>query len=243
QYVRINRAGFRDREREIQKAAHTIRIAVLGNSWTEALQVPLGGTFCAVAERELSGCASAAGNAVEILNFGVSGYSSAQELLTLHLIVSKYHPDVVVLAFYTARDVLNNLRAFNNAANPDQSPYFMYRNGSLVLDDSFCRLPSLQPMQIRLQNIRDAANEHSLLLRTSTDMMRKMREQGTRDLLAGKAAESGIGELENAIYNQPTQPAIEEAWRVTEGLIVAMRDEARTLNARFRIVALANRPQ
>src|SRR5262245_11300165 len=47
QYVRINRAGFRDREREIQKAAHTIRIAVLGNSWTEALQVPLGGTFCA----------------------------------------------------------------------------------------------------------------------------------------------------------------------------------------------------
>src|SRR5947207_3009658 len=68
QYVRINHAGFRDQERYIEKPAHTIRIAVLGNSWTEALQVPLESTFCAVAERELARCAAAAGSKVEVLN-------------------------------------------------------------------------------------------------------------------------------------------------------------------------------
>ena len=38
QYVRINRAGFRDEERAIEKPRGSVRIAVLGNSWTEALQ-------------------------------------------------------------------------------------------------------------------------------------------------------------------------------------------------------------
>jgi len=85
QYVRINRDGFRDRERRMEKPAHTTRIAVLGNSWTEALQVPLESTFCAVMERELARCAAASDNRVEVLNFGTSGYSSAQELLTLRL--------------------------------------------------------------------------------------------------------------------------------------------------------------
>src|SRR6266852_4603823 len=45
QYVRINSHGFRDRERSFEKPPNTFRIAILGNSWTEALQVPLDKTF------------------------------------------------------------------------------------------------------------------------------------------------------------------------------------------------------
>src|ERR1700683_3687347 len=41
QYVSINSHGFRDYERSYEKPPNTVRIAVLGNSWTEALQVPL----------------------------------------------------------------------------------------------------------------------------------------------------------------------------------------------------------
>src|SRR5580700_2496494 len=37
QFVHINLHGFRDQERSYEKPADTVRIAVLGNSWTEAL--------------------------------------------------------------------------------------------------------------------------------------------------------------------------------------------------------------
>ena len=36
---------------------------------------------------------------------------------------------------------------------------------------------------------------------------------------------------------------MQNAWRVTEGLLLAMRDEVRSHGAQFRIVTLANRPQ
>src|ERR1700739_1233283 len=38
QYIQINSHGFHDLEHSFEKPANTIRIAVLGNSWTEALQ-------------------------------------------------------------------------------------------------------------------------------------------------------------------------------------------------------------
>ena len=40
-YIKINSAGLRDREHAIAKPPNTVRIAVLGDSMTEALQVPL----------------------------------------------------------------------------------------------------------------------------------------------------------------------------------------------------------
>src|SRR6267378_4979100 len=40
-YVRINSDGLRDREHSKAKPAKTIRIAVLGDSFTEAMHVPM----------------------------------------------------------------------------------------------------------------------------------------------------------------------------------------------------------
>ena len=49
----INSAGFRDREHPLAKPPDTIRIAVLGDSFAEAVQVPLELTFWSVLEDEL----------------------------------------------------------------------------------------------------------------------------------------------------------------------------------------------
>src|SRR5215831_326603 len=54
QMVRINSRGFRDRERSYEKAPGTFRIAVLGNSWTEALQVPVEKTYASVLQQLLN---------------------------------------------------------------------------------------------------------------------------------------------------------------------------------------------
>jgi hypothetical protein len=83
QYVVINGDGMRDREHARTKPAGTIRIAVIGDSFAAALAVPMEDAFWSVLERQLSTCSALASRRIEVLNFGVPGYGTAQELITL----------------------------------------------------------------------------------------------------------------------------------------------------------------
>jgi lysophospholipase L1-like esterase len=133
-YVRINSAGLRDVEHSKAKPANTLRIAIIGDSYAEALQVPLENAFWKVAENRLQNCSALGGKTVEVINFGVSGYGTAQELITLQKQVWEYSPDVVLLAFTTNNDVTDNARALKKT---DEIPYFVYRDKKLELDNSF----------------------------------------------------------------------------------------------------------
>ncbi|MDY6807072.1 MAG: hypothetical protein SXA11_25125, partial [Cyanobacteriota bacterium] len=55
-FVEINSDGLRDREYSKTKPENTLRIAVLGDSFTEAVHVPHEQTFGSVMERELAKC-------------------------------------------------------------------------------------------------------------------------------------------------------------------------------------------
>lgn len=243
QRIRINQQGFRDLERSYDKPADVLRIAVLGNSWTEALQVPLEKTYEAVLEQLLNERGCFPGKRVEVLNFGVAGYSTAQEWLLLQQEVWNYHPDMVLLAFYSARDVSNNVRELNNTASPEQSPYFVYDREKLVLDESFRALPALQERELKLQDWSVRISEHVHVLQAINALRQFGKTQVALAAVRERTAQSGMENLEYSIYAPPTLPAMEKAWRVTEGLLLAMRDDVHTHGAQFRIVTLANRPQ
>ncbi len=55
-YVRINNAGLRDREHTKAKPPGVLRVAVLGDSFAEAMQVDQDRTFWSVLERHLNAC-------------------------------------------------------------------------------------------------------------------------------------------------------------------------------------------
>jgi hypothetical protein len=136
-YVRVNADGLRDREHAKPKPAGVLRVAVLGDSYAEALQVAQEAAFWSVAEQRLrAACGSLAGREVEFVNFGVSGYGTAQELFTLRERAWDYEPDVVLLAVTTNNDLTDNTRALKGT---DEIPYFVMRGDELVLDDSFRR--------------------------------------------------------------------------------------------------------
>src|SRR5687768_4341292 len=82
-YVKINSRGLRDREHAEAKPQGVYRIAVLGDSYAEALQVPLEDTFWWLLPKRLESCGFRPGERIEVINFGVSGYGTAQQLLTL----------------------------------------------------------------------------------------------------------------------------------------------------------------
>jgi lysophospholipase L1-like esterase len=105
-HFRINHQGMRaDRDYSYQKPTGVRRIIVLGDSFTAGLEVENEQTFCSVLERELR----RAGLNVEVLNAGVSGFSTAEECLYLERELMKYQPDLVIVSF-CGNDLDDNVR-------------------------------------------------------------------------------------------------------------------------------------
>jgi hypothetical protein len=126
-----------------RKPPNTLRIAVLGDSFIEAVHVPYEQSVCAVLQQELAQhCSVAPGQQVEVLNFGMTAYSTAQELLTLREEVWRYAPDVVVLALFTGNDLSDNSAALDTGSYITAErcrPYFRVVHDSLVLDAVWMR--------------------------------------------------------------------------------------------------------
>jgi lysophospholipase L1-like esterase len=102
-----NNRGFRDtRDFPYAKPVGTLRVLALGDSHTQGYEVRQEATFSAVLERYLR----THGMRAEVLNAGVSGFGTAEELAFLENEGYRYQPDVVVVAFY-ANDFEDNLKA------------------------------------------------------------------------------------------------------------------------------------
>src|SRR5262245_42026559 len=68
-FVSINADGWRDRDHALEKPANAYRIVVLGDSYSEARQVPVEKAFWALLPRELERCGFQPGKRIESLNF------------------------------------------------------------------------------------------------------------------------------------------------------------------------------
>jgi hypothetical protein len=106
-----NSRGLRDaREFAYEKPPGTLRVLALGDSHTQGYEVRQEATFSAVLERYLNTHLHARGGKAEVLNAGVSGFSTAEAAAYLEAEGHRYQPDVVVLGFY-ANDFEDNLKA------------------------------------------------------------------------------------------------------------------------------------
>ncbi len=256
-YVRINSDGLRDTEHSKQKPANTLRIAVIGDSYAEALQVPLENAFWKLAENRLQQCSALGGKTVEVINFGVSGYGTAQELITLQKQVWEYSPDVVLLAFTTNNDVTDNVLALKKT---DEIPYFVYRDNKLELDNSFRENSAFRWRNSNLSrfggwlrdNLRFVQLGHQaqyslknyLAKRRASTVSQQISNQSKPETTAPKPQNSAVRAedvgIDNLIYRAPDEAVWQEAWRVTEGLLVEMRNEVEGKNAKFLVVTLSN---
>ena len=102
-----NASGFRnERDFAYEKPAGTVRVLSLGDSHTQGFEVRQDRTFSAVVERHLSD----QGIKAEVMNAGVSGFSTAEALVFLTNEGVRYQPDVVILGFF-ANDFDDNVKA------------------------------------------------------------------------------------------------------------------------------------
>ena len=94
--VRFNSQGLRAREVPYKKMEGKIRILVLGDSQTWGSSVEQGERFTEILEDLLH----RRGINAEVLNFGVVGYGTDQELLLFNRLGIRYHPDLVIVGFF-----------------------------------------------------------------------------------------------------------------------------------------------
>jgi hypothetical protein len=223
-YVKVNSAGMRDVERTRTKPAGRLRIAVLGDSYTEAIQVEREHAFPALLEKRLAEC----GRPAEVLNFGVSGFGTAQQLLTLRSKVWDYAPEVVLLAFFPSNDVSDNSRALD----PDKlRPFFVRQGDALVLDDSFRQSPKYRVL----------ANPVYRYLRTHSRLL--MLGLKARKALAAVRAPEPVAPqigLDWLVFRPPASPEWAEAWEVTERLLATMSEEVASHGATFAITSVTD---
>lgn len=258
-YVHINGDGLRDRDHSRLKPADVLRIAVLGDSFAEAVQVKTEDAFWAVLEHDLRGCPALGGREPEVINFGVSGYGTAQELIMLRRRVWAYSPDVVLLAVTPTNDIRNNFKALEK---DERRPYFVRDGGTLLEDTSFrerlgFRLRFSSVGQA-LTSVRDASRLFQLVneaLRRVSRPIRPVhtlppsegRKSGDHDEVkqAGDTPARLQGEvgLDMATYTAPPDETWQEAWLVTEALVRQMHAEVEARGKLFMVLTVSSGPQ
>jgi hypothetical protein len=222
----------------VAKPAGTYRIAVLGDSYAEAMQVDLERTFWSLLPKRLESCGFAGGKRVETLNFGVSGYGTSNELLTLRTRVWPYSPDMVLLAFFPGNDVRNNSKGLETERF---WPFFSFKDGRLLLDTSFSDDPEFKEKQ-RIASHRALLQEsriYQLLRRARAGNIAQHFHNApvAAALAAGvKLTEPGLDEQ---VFHEPREPKWQEAWDITDRLVAAAGEDTKQHGARFVLAVLS----
>ncbi len=225
--ITIDSLGLRDIERTPAKAPGTYRVALIGDSFVEAQQVPLDSCLSRRLERALDGVA---GRHVEVWNCGVSGYTTSQEWMYLRHTVAAWHPDLVALGFLVGNDVADAVP--EKATSLRNRPFFRLAGDSLVFDRSFFRSDTPGIGWLRL---------HSRLFNWANGLRQAARIGGQR---RAAAADTG-GHVPDDLQIYAVQPDSiwSRAWRIIEREIVGTRDDARAIGADFVLAAFSGGDQ
>ncbi len=238
---RLSKVGLRDSEHSITKEAGTYRIALLGDSAVESLQVDLNQTFGKVLESLLNTKQRATVRQFEVVNFGCSSYSTGQEVLQYESEIDKYQPDAVVL-LYNRGDSLENVIHDKDRKHAEIRPYFyLDQNGQLHQDNSVLNnnMDKLKP-----QPIKDFLREHSAIhgVLTQADLSLTINEPRYRKIKSWIEALVNLPKRFDP-KNQSTLTAIypdQNDMAVTKALIERLANNIAQKNRTFILMIFPN---
>jgi hypothetical protein len=220
--IRTNSYGMIGPECTKAKAPNVIRIAVLGDSFTEALQVDFDKNYPALLETELNQLTSY-DKKIEVLNFGVSGQGTAQQLILLQSMAIEFDPDIVVLGFFPGNDIANNCREVQGDA---MRPYYTISDShSLILDaeaqsnfEKFIEKHYSSFPYVALNFVRSS----SYFITYLVQWVKSFRDGEIVVPFADKTHTALINQ--NPIYRDPPHSVYEKGWQITEALLLRVHD-------------------
>jgi lysophospholipase L1-like esterase len=235
---RFNSRGVRGPEYSLEKPPGEFRIVILGDSFAEGYTVEFNELFSEILKRRLN----EEGHRTEVINLGVAGYSTDQELLLYQSEGKRYRPDLTILMFHD-NDVWYNAQERYLPWGRGSKPVFALEHGELRLtnvpvpppaparpaEDHVGIVPVDVPLTTRLKM---TLSNRSALYRWTRDAIK------TNAALASLAAALGMTEgtvgdvkvpvaKEFGVYHDPYGPETAQAWKLTAALIGQLKREAR----------------
>ena len=207
--VRINENGLRDRSHSYERQNDIERILVLGDSFAWGYGVEESERFSQLLEKSLD---------VEVINAGISGYSTDQELLWYRSEGIKYETDLVILVV-AGNDVGDNDRDIVSTIY--YKPKYVLEEGQLVLKGS--PVPKTSPQGRFVYSLSQRSALTYFLVQRYFDLLSlysklKVNSEHTNSPVSSISAKS-------------------EPFKLTIALLDEMKNIAESRNAKFMIVA------
>ncbi|MCF7992816.1 MAG: SGNH/GDSL hydrolase family protein [Thiohalocapsa sp.] len=240
-FVETNALGFRDIEHAVGKPPESLRIAVLGDSFTEAVQVPFEQTWWQTMARRIeAGCSERGAEPAprprpEVLNFAVSGYSPAQSLRAFRDKALRFSPDIAVLVLFIGNDIAEGSPQLDDEP---MRPYLRLQDGKPVWDDGFLDSQAYRFKASPAGRALDRLKRHSRIAQTVVQAHHRIqirRGSGSRNGI-DTGIDTGINRrpdvlsepgVDNGIYRVPADDAWSAAWAATEAVLSAFAEDAR----------------
>jgi hypothetical protein len=232
-YIKINQKGLRGQEYPYAKAEGVFRILVLGDSFTAGLQVSEAETFPKLLEAQLN--QSDPQPKFEVINAGVTGYGTDNQLAYFSHEGYKYQPDLVILAFFSGNDLTDNI----------WHSIYELKEGRLTPVPPARREESLTPNWAKegslFKNTRNFLYTHSRLYSVSIELLTLSAVQKL-PALAHWLVSLGLVEITQPLVNYGNIYAFrylpDEAWQKSEALLLALNQAVEARGSRLLVVIL-----
>ncbi|MBI3306316.1 MAG: SGNH/GDSL hydrolase family protein, partial [Candidatus Omnitrophica bacterium] len=208
-----NRFGWKDKEWSQIKPEDIYRIAVLGDSYVEAVHVEPDKNFLALAEKKLNSQTSHSAK-FEVMNFGRSAFTQTEEWLVLQSEITSFRPDAVVLFFFPVNDISD--MSPETTLDPLR-PYFnLYADGSLELDTSF-----QNSWEFKLKSILTPFKHHSAFISFLTERYTILRASRLIKQHSSSESSAALPGYLSLATQHPT-PAYEKNYQLNKLVIQKM---------------------
>lgn len=222
QPVHFNSLGFHDDEHPPHKPDGAYRVLVLGDSISASLQVPPESAFLNRTQRELDDRAQP-DRSIELIDAGIDGFGTAQELLLFRERMARFEPDLVLLQMFITNDLTDNSSEAGDwnhyLARRCGRPYFALEDGRLEFRG-------------RSQGASGGGFLDALLLHS----------QLYANLVSGEPPDgAGPAFRDQEILDVTASPPLQRAWELTQRLLRELAREVESRGMAFAVLIVPDK--
>ena len=212
--LQTNTQRFRDEEWTRDKPPGVRRVAVFGDSFIAANALPCEQILVSRPESLLN---RSKGPRHQVMNFGIGGSSTGQQLVAYRKLASEYDPDVVIVCFGNSSDVTDN------SSELSSNPILRCR----IEADGQLQTVVVTTAQRRGSQLLNRYSRFYDWQKHVVNRLVKQLRRGVRPL-----------ELRHRVYDTNLDPRFERAWDLTERILVQFRTEASNNGTRLVVVSI-----